>query len=92
MATYLQCDSCGHRETIDKRFFVKILGGVVTGFGFWAWVTFLFAGTGLALPICVAIVTGGVGVAAFSNEIAEWVSSRYACPRCGGKAWRSRKD
>ena len=89
---YIQCKRCSYSETLDKRFFVKVLGGVVSGFGFWAWVAFLFAGTGFALPICIAIVTGGVAIAAFSDEIAGWVSSRYECPQCRSKAWKVVKD
>ena len=83
----LKCKRCGHEETVNKRFFFKIIGGTVAGLGYWAWIAYLFAGTGLALPICIAIVTGGVAIAAFSNEIAQWVSSRYACPKCGSKSW-----
>jgi hypothetical protein len=89
---YMKCKICSHRETLDKRFFLKIVGGAVAGFGFWAWVSFLFAGTGLALPICIAIVAGGVGIAAYSNEIAEWVSARYDCPHCGARNWSVVKE
>ena len=60
----------------------------MVGGGFWAWVTYFFAGTGLALPICIALVTGGVAIAAFSNEIAAWISSCYSCPICGKKHWK----
>ena len=83
----LKCNNCGHTETVNKRFFLKALGGAVSGFGFWAWVSFLFAGTGFALPICVAIVLGGAGIAAFSNEIATWASKKYPCPKCKAKSW-----
>lgn len=86
----IKCKKCGHKETINKRFFVKALGGAVAGFGFWAWVAFLFAGTGFALPICIAIVTGGVAIAAFSDQITEWASKNFACPECGSKSWTSR--
>ena len=89
---YIKCRHCGYRETLNKRFFVKVLGGAVAGFGFWAWVAFLFAGTGFAMPICIAIVTGGIAIAAFSDEIAEWVSERYECPRCHSKNWAVVKD
>ena len=84
---HIRCKQCGYKEEINKRFFVKILGGAVAGFGYYAWVAYLFAGTGLALAICIAIVTGGVAIAAFSNEIAEWVSSRYDCPSCKRRDW-----
>ena len=55
---YIRCKRCGYKETINKRFFFKILGGAVSGFGFYAWVAYIFVGTGLALPICCAIVAG----------------------------------
>ncbi len=86
----IECNKCGHTETINKHFFVKVLGGGMAGFGFWAWVTFIFAGTGFALAICIAIVTGGVAIAAFSNEITEWACKRFACPTCGRKVWSAR--
>lgn len=84
---YIRCKRCGYKETINKRFFFKILGGAVSGFGFYAWVAYIFVGTGLALPICCAIVAGGLAMAAFSNEIAEWVSFRYDCPDCKNRDW-----
>lgn len=83
----LKCKKCGHTETVNKRFFLKAIGGAVTVFGFWAWVAFISAGTGFALPICVAIVLGGAGIAAFSNEIAEWASKKFPCPECKSKSW-----
>lgn len=86
----LVCKTCGHKETVNKKFFVKVLGGAVAGFGFWSWVAFIFAGTGFALPICVAIVTGGVAVAAFSDEIAEWASKMFPCPKCGSRDWKAK--
>ncbi len=81
------CKDCGHMEKVNLKFFVKIIGGAVAGAGFWAWVAYIFAGTGFALPICIAIVAGGVGLAAFSNEIAEWVSKKYDCPKCKHRNW-----
>lgn len=89
---YIKCKNCGYKEVLNKQFFLKIIGGAVTGFGFWAWVSFLFAGTGFALAICVAIVAGGVALAAFSNEIVQWVSERYDCPNCGRQDWMMVKE
>ena len=82
------CKECGHSETVNKRFFVKVIGAAVTGLGYWAWVAYLFAGTGFAMPICIAIMTGGVAIAAFSDQITKWVSERYPCPRCKNKSWK----
>lgn len=84
---YIKCEHCGHKEPLTKDLFVKILGGCTAGFGFWAWVTFLFAGTGFALAICVSIVIGGVAMAAYSSEIAAWLSKRYPCSVCNRKSW-----
>lgn len=63
------------------------MGGAVAAFGFKAWIAFLFAGTGFAFAICVAIIAGGVAIAAFSKEISEWLSKRYECPSCHNKSW-----
>ena len=89
---FIVCKHCGHRETLNKTFFVKIIGGAVSGFGFWAWVSFLFAGTGFAMAICIAIVMGGVAIAAYSDEISQWVSERYDCPVCGRREWKVEKS
>lgn len=89
---YIVCKKCGYKETLNKRFILKVIGGTVTGFGFWAWVTYFFAGTGLALPICIALVIGGAAIAAFSNEIASWVSSKYDCPKCNSRNWKVVKE
>ena len=84
----LRCSKCGHGETVNKRFFLKVIGAGLTGTGYWAWVAYLFAGTGFAMPICSAIMAGGVALAAFSDDIAKWVSSKFACPDCGSHDWR----
>lgn len=86
--TFAQCRKCGHKEEVNKEFFFKIIGGGVTGGGFWAWTAYIFAGTGFALPICIAIMAGGVGIAAYSKEITEWLCKRKPCPECGYKEWR----
>ena len=67
MSNHIKCKNCGHQEDFDLTLLTKIIGGATVGFGFWAWVAYIFAGTGLALPICIAIITGGVGVLAFVN-------------------------
>lgn len=78
----LRCSKCGHGETVNKRFFLKVIDAGLTGTGYWVWVAYLFAGTGFAMPICIAIMSGGVASASFSDDIAKWVSSRFACPDC----------
>lgn len=86
MKIYAKC-SCGYTEELNKDLILKIIGGVITTGGFGAWVTFFFAGTGFALPICIALVIGGAAIMAYSTEIAIWLSERYECPNCGKKEW-----
>jgi len=85
--TYILCKHCGHYEEVNKKLFAKIIGGAVAGFGFWAWVSFFFAGCGFALPLCIAIVTGGVAMAAYAKEIGDWMSKKYDCPGCAHRDW-----
>lgn len=47
----IRCKKCGHKEEVNLKLFVKIIGGVMPIGGFLAWATYLFAGTGFALPI-----------------------------------------
>ena len=58
--------------------------------GFWAWVTYILAGTGLALEIVIALIVGGVGILVFKDEIVQWLVNRgYKCPKCGSVAWEA---
>ncbi len=84
---YIECKHCGHTEEVNKELFAKILGGAVIAFGFKAWVGFLFAGTGFALPLCIAIITGGAALIAFSDTVVKWLNGRYKCPVCKNKEW-----
>lgn len=86
-ASYVKCTVCGDLVRIDKEMFARIIGGTTAGFGFTAWVTFLFAGTGFALPLCVAIMAGGGAILAGSKEVAKWLSKQYPCPNCGAHTW-----
>jgi hypothetical protein len=85
---HVECKNCGYKEEANKTFFLKVMGVSFVGGGFWAWVSFFFAGTGFAFAICVAIVTGGVALLAFSDQITKWVAERYACPSCKRKDWK----
>ncbi|TGA68230.1 hypothetical protein VFES401_15195 [Aliivibrio fischeri] len=85
--TKIKCKSCEYEENANKEFFLKLLGGGVVGFGFYAWIRYLFAGTGFALVICTSIIVGGVGMLAFSDEIIKWISERFDCPNCGNNEW-----
>ena len=86
---FIKCTNCGHYEPVNKNLFAKILGGAVAGFGYWAWISFLFAGTGFALPICIAIMVGGVSLVAFADKVVGWLNKMYPCPECGKKVWVS---
>ena len=86
----IKCGKCGHSEKVTVELFVKIIGSAMVGGGFWAWVAYLFAGTGFALPIVIAIITGGVGVLVFKDEIVQWIVNRgYKCPKCGSVKWEA---
>ncbi len=85
---HVECKNCGYKEEANKTFFLTVMGVSFVGGGFWAWVSFFFAGTGFAFAICVAIVTGGVALLAFSDQITKWVAERYACPSCKRKDWK----
>ncbi|MDH9219346.1 MULTISPECIES: hypothetical protein [Moraxella] len=84
---HIQCQKCNHYEEVNLKFFINIIGGAVVGSGYWAWTAYLFAGTGFAMPICIAIMTGGVAMLAFSDEIVAWIAKRYDCPKCQSNQW-----
>lgn len=54
----IKCKSCDHKEETSLRLFVRIIGGALPAGGYWAWVTYFFAGTGFAMPICIAMIAG----------------------------------
>lgn len=84
---HIQCKKCNYCEKTDRSFFVKIIGGATAGMGYWAWVAYFFAGTGFAMPICIAIMAGGGAMLAFADTIVPWISKMYDCPECGGNDW-----
>lgn len=87
------CKSCGYSETTNKDFWVKLVGTAAPIGGFWAWVTFFFAGTGFALPICIAMVVGGVGMLTYKDKIVKWITEKgYSCPKCRTKGWELLQD
>lgn len=84
----ITCTNCGHSEKTDTDFFVKLIGGAMPVGGFWAWTTYLFAGTGFAMAIVVAIIGGGVAMLMFKDEIVEWIIDKdYKCSECGNVKW-----
>lgn len=38
----IKCTSCGYREEVNTRPFIRIIGGVMPFGGYWAWVTYFF--------------------------------------------------
>ncbi|MBO6037993.1 MAG: hypothetical protein J6P29_05505 [Acetobacter sp.] len=83
----IRCKNCGYKEKVNKDLFLKVIGGAVTGGGFWAWVSYFLAGTGFAFEICTALVLGGVAMLVFSDQITKFFCKKYSCPRCGSKNW-----
>ncbi|GAA6985347.1 hypothetical protein VN0741_04510 [Helicobacter pylori] len=81
---YLKCKSCRHKEETSLKFFVRVIGAALPAGGFYVWVGYLLAGTGFALPLCIAIITRGVATLAFQDEIIEWLADKgYKCEKCG---------
>ncbi|GAA9974315.1 hypothetical protein VN0949_03800 [Helicobacter pylori] len=89
---YLKCKSCRHKEETSLKFFVRVIGAALPAGGVATWTTYLLAGTGFALPICVAIITGGVAILAFQDEIIEWADKGYKCEKCGKSSFVMSKN
>jgi hypothetical protein len=86
----IKCRKCRHAEDTSLELFVKIIGGAMPIGGFWAWTTYLFAGTGFALPIVIAIIGGGTAMLVFKDQIVSWIiNKRYKCPECGAVDWEA---
>ena len=84
----IKCSKCGYSEKTNKDWWVKVIGGAAPIGGFYAWVTYLLAGTGMALPLAVAIILGGTGMLVFKDQIIKWILRRkYSCPECNAVAW-----
>ncbi|KRP68531.1 hypothetical protein TX23_25950 [Pseudomonas paralactis] len=82
--------NCKHEEKANAELFVKIIGGAMPFGGFAAWTTYLFAGTGFAIEIVIAIIAGGVAILFFKDEIVTWIVNRgYKCPKCGSVDWEA---
>lgn len=86
----IKCRNCGHKEETNLDFFVKLIGGLMPVGGFWAWSAYIFAGTGLAMPIVLAIITGGTAILIFKDEIVEWITNKgFECPSCSRTDWEA---
>lgn len=81
---YIKCKNCQHQVETSASFFVNLIGGALPVGGFWAWVTYFFAGTGLAFPICAAMIGGGVAMLVYKKEVIQFVVKKgYKCEHCG---------
>lgn len=86
----IECKKCGHKEETNLGLFVKIIGGAMPIGGYGAWVLYLFAGTGFAMGIVVAIIAGGTAMLVFKDEIVEFVMNRgYKCTQCNASDWKA---
>lgn len=86
----INCKACGHKEKTNMGLIVKIIGGAMPIGGYWAWTAYLFAGTGFAMPIVVAIIAGGTAMLIYKDEIVQWISNRgYRCAACGRSDWEA---
>ncbi len=84
----IKCKACGHTEKINMPFFCKLLGLGVAGLGSVTVFVAALTATGLSLPICLAIIGGGLVQGLYGDEILAWVRKRFACPKCGSKDWK----
>ena len=84
----ITCNNCQNVEKVNTGLIVKIIGGALPFGGIFAWSTYLFAGTGLALPIVLAIIGGGVITLVFQKEIVKWITKKnYSCSKCNSSGW-----
>lgn len=86
----IKCSKCGNTEQATIELFANIIGGAMPVGGFWAWVTYLFAGTGFALEIVIALIVGGVAILIYKDKIVQWIVNRgYKCKNCGAVNWEA---
>ena len=86
----IKCKNCGHTEETDLDLIVKIIGSAMPVGGYWAWTAYLFAGTGFAMVIVVAIIAGGTAMLVYKDEIVDWIINKdYKCESCGAINWEA---
>ncbi|WP_324023742.1 hypothetical protein QSV08_12890 [Maribacter sp. BPC-D8] len=84
----IECRNCKNLEKVNTGLFVKIIGGALPIGGYFAWTTYLLAGTGLAMPIVIAMIAGGTGMLLYKDKIVKWITNnKYKCTKCGGTNW-----
>lgn len=85
--TFIKCKNCGHEEQITGGILRKmVMGGALFKGGTAAWSSYLFAGSGIAYPLCVAIGVGGVCLAVIPG-LRHLLARLKPCPECGFKDW-----
>lgn len=86
--TFIKCKNCGHEEQITSGVIRKMVmgGGAMLKGGMSAWTGYLFAGSGIAYPLCVAIGVGGVCLALIPG-LRNLLAIAKPCPECGFKDW-----
>ncbi len=93
MGLKIRCKKCGYTDVVNIKLIVKIIGGALPAGGFYAWVTYLLAGTGFALPIATALVAGGTAILIYADEITQWIiKNNYECPKCKAQKWEQLID
>ena len=85
--SHIKCKICDFEKKAKSKALIKIAGIALIIFGFWAWISFLFAGSGEAFLICVAIMGVGVILLTFTDFIQKWYSTKNECPKCEKKEW-----
>jgi len=84
----IKCRNCGHTEETNLDLIVKIIGSSLPMGGYWAWTAYVFAGTGFAMAIVVAIIAGGTAMLVYKDEIVDWIIKKgYKCENCGATNW-----
>lgn len=70
-----------------SKLLIKAIGVALIAFGFWAWISYTFAGSGAALIICSGIIGVGIIPLIFTDQIQKFNSTKEDCPKCGKKEW-----
>ncbi|WP_293738668.1 hypothetical protein [uncultured Parasutterella sp.] len=86
--TFIKCKNCGHEEELTRgalRKFITGSAGAIMG-GKAAYASYLFAGSGIASPLCIAIDVGGVCLALLPG-LRNLLARIKPCPECGFKDW-----
>ncbi|UNM97203.1 hypothetical protein MMG00_04960 [Ignatzschineria rhizosphaerae] len=83
----IKCKICDFEKKAKNKLLIKMIGIALIAFGFWAWISYLFAGSGAAFIICVSIMGLGTIFLCFTDQIHRYNSTKENCPKCGKKEW-----